>query len=89
MRSLPRFPAQERFAAASFGTFIFDIFSEIGPNKAVSLSDVEFVEQIRDCPIGILTMNDTKNGLITAIRLCECQILVNGYKRRKGLHAGI
>ena len=69
VRSLPRFATQEGLTTTLFGTFVLDILSEIGANKAVSSSDVELMEQKGDRPICILTVEDAEDCLTTAIGL--------------------
>lgn len=75
VRSLPRFATQKGLTTAPFGTFVLDILSEIRANKAVSSSDVEFVQKKGYCEICILTVQDAEDCFTTTIGLQPYQFV--------------
>ena len=73
MSGLPGFAIQERFSATSFGSFVFHPFPKICPHEIIPSIYIEFVQEEARSPVGILTVNDTKDGLSDTVWLFQSQ----------------
>lgn len=74
MSGPPRLTAQEGFPTTPFRALVLHILPKIGPNKIVSGSDIELMQQELRCPISILTVDYAEYSFTTTFKLYSNQV---------------